>query len=176
MSLRNISLGLAVYALFALPFSADAYFTTGQIAGKINESAALFAIEYTFGLEDRDMYMPVLAERTLSSKSERNKVGYTIRNSDGEEVTDGTAVGLVLSGAPLVNGMYKLEKGDPHEMTLLIIYIAPEGSTEEDYALKIDWLPFEVDRGSKARQELQLNPSELEYYTTKAVELNASHE
>jgi hypothetical protein len=142
---------------------------------KLNEQTALFTITYEFGLEDHDIMMPILATRNLSEENSRTKVGYSIREESETQTTAGSAVGLVLSKVPMVNGMYKLEKGSAHKMTLFVIYSTPKNALEEDYALQVDWLPYNVERNDGRESELQLNPSELQYYITKEVELNTGN-
>lgn len=171
----NIVRTLLVFSIAFLPATSFAYFTTGQQAMRLSENAALFTIEYAFGLNDHDMYMPVLAVRNLSEENSRTKVGYSIREESETITTEGTTAGIVLSSAPIVDGMYKLEKGKAQKMTLLVLYITDPEAHEEDYALQVDWLPFSVDKGGAQRQQLQLNPSELQYYITKEVELNTGN-
>jgi len=175
MSLRNISFGLAALVFAALPHASEAYFTTNQAAIKLNQTTALFAIEYSFGLEKSDIYMPVLAVRNLTEENSRSTVGYSVREESETVTTEGTAAGIVLSKAPIVDGMYKLEKGESHKMTLVVLYTTSSDAHEEDYALQMDWLPYNVDHNSGSLQELQLNPSELQYYVTKEVELNTGN-
>lgn len=161
-------------ALFALAPNTQAYFTTNQIASAINDHAAVFAIQYEFGLEKYDIYMPIGIERNLAWENDEKKVGYTVRN-DEEIVSGGTTAGLVLSSAPIVDGMYKIAKGTVEKMTLFVVLTTPADAHEMDYALQVDALPYFVDRGGDELQKLQLNPSELQYYVTKEVELNTGN-
>ncbi len=168
--------GVFLFSLFVLSASAsqtEAYFTTNQTATKINETTALFSIEYAFGLEKRDIYMPVYAERGLLHASTAQKVGYSL-HKDGKKITlQGTTIGMAVSKAPIVNGMYKLEKGKAQKMTLYVILTTSSTTPEMDYTLQVDKLPFYVDIGKKDLQTQGLNPSELQYYITKQVGLNS---
>lgn len=176
MSFSKISAGfLAAFVLAALPSATQAYFTTGQTAESLTSNAALFTIEYAFGLEEHDIHMPVVAVRNLSEENSRSKVGYTVHENGETVTTEGTAAAIVLSKAPIVDGMYKIQKGIAQKMTLLVLYVSDEDALEEDYSLQVDWLPFNVDQGDGKFQELQLNPSELQYYVTKEVELNTGN-
>lgn len=176
MKTGHISTGIFAALLLALlPQVTLGYFTTGQTATKLSNTASLFTIEYAFGLEKNDIYMPIIAERGLAWESEAKKVGYTLRENGEDIMTNGKATGIVLSSAPIVNGMYKLEKGNAHKMTLLVILTTSSTESESDYALQVDKLPFYVDKGDQGLQTLQLNPSELQYYVTKEVELNTGN-
>lgn len=172
----NIS-RIAVTTLFVLiiallPQVTLGYFTTNQLASKIDETTALFVVEYTFGLKNDDLYMPAVVERGLSWGSAEEKVGFSIRK-DGEETTTlGTATGVVLSKAPAEDGMYKLEGGKAQKLWLVVLYKTDKATKETNYALQVDHLPFYVDIGKKDLDVRQLNPSELKYYLTKEVELN----
>jgi len=168
MKTMNISLGVVVLILtFITPQVSQAYFTTAQNAVKINPTTALFTIEYVFGHDDYDLYMPILAERGLMWKGDANKVGYTFRQDD-EEVLLGRAAGMVLSNAPIVNGMYKIEKGTAKKLLFFVLLSTQTDTPEMDYALQVENLPFKMDDKGTLEQ-LQLNPSELQYYVTKEV-------
>lgn len=175
MKTQYISGSFFAFLLFVLsPLTTHAYFTTAQHAVALNAQTALFTIEYAFGLEDHDIYMPVLAVRNLSVENDAKNVGYTIREDEITVTTAGTATGIVLSKAPIVDGMYKLAKGAAHKMTLLVLYSTKVDAFEEDYALQVDSLPYTVDRET-VMQKLQLNPSELTYYITPEAELNTGN-
>ena len=173
MSFSKISAGfLAAFVLAALPCATQAYFTTGQTAAPLTSNAALYTIEYAFGHEDYDIYMPVIAERGLLHDSDEEKVGYTLRENGDEVRTEGIAAGLVLSTTPIVDGMYKIAKGTAQKMTLLVLLVTDKDALETDYALQVEKLPYYVDRGGDEPDALELNTSELQYYVTKEVELN----
>jgi hypothetical protein len=175
MSIQKISLGLcAAFIVASFPFASHAYFTTNQIASTFNKNTALFAIQYDFGLEKNDIYMPIMAERNLPWENDQKKVGYTLRN-DKDVVTSGTTSGLVLSSAPIVDGMYKIAKGTVERMTLFVLLTTPSDAYEMDYALQVDALPYYMDKGEDELMKLQLNPSELTKYVTKEVELNTGN-
>lgn len=176
MKTHHISFLALVAALFACaPHAVLGYFTTGQSALKINDQVALYALEYTFGLEDHDIYMPIVSTRGLSHESDAPQVGFTLREDGEEAVTHGTAAGLVLSGAPIVDGMYKIAKDTAQKMTLFVVFATEADTLEADYALQIDRLPYYVDKGDDELQELSLNPSELQYYITPEIELNSAN-
>lgn len=171
-------LSLAVItALFciSIPHTSSAYFTTNQSATKLSETVAMYAIEYAFGLKDKDIYMPIMAERNLMQDSDQKEVGYGLYENGTDLQTQGTTAGLVLSSAPVVNGMYKIEKDNAQKMTLFVIFSTPKNQHEDDYALQITKLPYYVDMGNGELQMQQLNLSELQYYVTKEVELNTGN-
>lgn len=157
------------------PTSTEAYFTTHQAASKITENAGIFAIQYVFGLEKHDIYMPIVAERDLPWENDEKKVGYSLTHDESDTTSLGTTTGLVLSTAPIVDGMYKIEKGTSAKMTLFVVLTTQDDAYETDYALQVDALPYYVDYGDEELSKLQLNPSELVYYTTKRIELNTGN-
>lgn len=175
MKITQISIGVFTMLFLALlPQVTLGYFTTGQTATKLSNTASLFTIEYAFGWGKNDIYMPIFAERGLAWESTLKKVGYTLREDAKDIATNGKASAIVLSNAPIVDGMYKLEKGKAQKMTLVVVFTTASTTPETDYALQVDRLPFYVDKGNKQLQTLQLNPSELAYYVTKEVELNTT--
>ncbi len=176
MKTVHISIGIFAALLLALlPQVTLGYFTTGQTATKLSDTASIFTIKYRFGLPKNDIYMPIMAERGLQWESDAKKVGYSLREDSENIQINGKATGIVLSNAPIVNGMYKLEKGKAYTMQLVVVFTTASNTLETDYALQVDRLPFYVDRGNDGLQTLQLNPSELQYYVTKEVELNTDN-
>ena len=120
--------------------------------------------------------MPAIAERDLSFKeADVQKVGYSIPIDGGTNATIGNTTAIVVSHAPIVNGMYKLEKGKAQKIWLIALLTTDSNELETDYALSVEKLPFYVDVGEKELQSRQLNPSELQYYKTKEVELNTGN-
>lgn len=175
MSTTRISFGFAfAFMLSCIPLISHAYFTTEQASAAITKTTALFTISYTFGLEEHDIYMPIIATRGLEWKGGDQEVGYTFTEDD-EVHENGTAAALVLSNAPVVNNMYKIEKGTAKTMTLFAMLVTDQDEHEEDYALQVTQLPYYVDRGNGKLETLQLNPSELQYYVTKEIELNTGN-
>jgi hypothetical protein len=175
--MKRIYISMSIFAallIMSVPQISSAYFTTAQSAQKINEYTAVFAIEYAFGLPKQDMYMPILAERGLAWGSDKQSIGYTLRDGNGAVVTQGDAFGLAVSNAPIVGETYKIEKGKAQKMTLYIILKTATTTPTSRYALQVDQLPFYVDIGKKTFETRQLNPTELKYYVTEAVKLNVA--
>jgi hypothetical protein len=173
--MRNIIVTLVVVLMGTVlgsPHITHAYLTTHQTAKKLNAHAAVFAIEYAFGLKDNDLYMPVLADRTASGTANTKHLSYSIIEEGDEVTTVGAAQGIVVSKAPIIDEMYKLEAGKAQKMTLIVLLILPDDIDEANYAVQVDSLPFFEDEGSKPLTMRQLNPSELQYYLTPEVELN----
>lgn len=172
MKQTYISLTVAVWVLLAVgvPNTSHAYFTTKQTAHAFTPTTAVFAIEYAFGLNDYDIYMPVLAERAEDGDS--NKINYTLIENDDVVKTKGTTLGMAVAKLPIVDGMYKIEKGTAQKMTLYVVLTTPSDTLEDDYALQVTHLPYFVDKGGKEKVMEYLNPSELQYYLTKEIELN----
>ena len=171
-NLKKIGLIFLLLCITAQPKVTHAYFTTGQTAVKIDDHDALFLIEYKFGHTNYDMYLPAVTERGLTSVSNEEKVGYTLVDSHKVVQTNGTTNGFVLSNVPIVNGMYKLEKGKAYKLWLAVLLTTDTVTPKMDYALQVTKLPFFMGNNPKKLQTLHLNPSELQYYVTKGVELN----
>lgn len=175
MKITNTLLAVAVVAIVAcVPATTHAYYTTGQTAVKLDDHNALFIIEYTFSNLTNDLYMPTVSKRASASVSIDEKVAYTLTNKDKSVQTEGTALGAVLSGAPIVNGMYKIDKGTAHKLWLAVVVTTPDSSKETNYALQVTQLPYYLDEGKNGLLPLHLNPSELQYYVTKGITLNGT--
>ncbi len=158
------SILLVSFLVFTAP-QAHAYFTTNQEATALDNNALLFNIEYTFGHERHALHMPVFA-RTGVEKT-NNAVSYAILDENNNEVA-GKAMGIVFSDAKLTrNGTYMVSKDTTKKFTLAVVFVPTNPIDGKQYRMQVTHLPFNFD----GTQELQLNPSELQYYTTKLLTL-----
>lgn len=163
-------IGALALLMTLYPASADAYTTTGQRVQKINETTAIFFINYAFGHENYDLYLPILAKRDQEHGTETKTIGFEVLAESEERTEIGTVQALALSKASIENGMYKVPKGHKLPFTFAAILTTDEGAIETDYAVRITDLPFFMGAESE-----RLNPSELAYYITPEVELNESN-
>jgi len=153
---------LIVFAFIALPFGgAEAYFTTDQSAFRMVDGAALYLIEFKFGHGNYEIRIPVKANGT--TEHSREFLSYGLYNRHNGLTENAVSAGIVLGDAQIENGEYVIPKGSRKTLTLLVV----ASSLERDTRLQVEYLPFTFD----GKQELQLNPSELEYYTTELVAL-----
>ncbi len=165
ISFTRIGLFSALCALAFLATPTHAYFTTAQSAEALT-GGALFTIDYSFGMAKHDVYLPFHAHNQSVAPS-ADAVSYSILDEDGVVVA-GKVSAIVLSNATLgTDGMYKAKKGGAKKFTLVVVFIPETKDTEKTYRLQVTNLPFNFD----GTQQLQLNPSELKYYTTKSITL-----
>lgn len=148
---------------------AEAYFTTDQNAFTVDNKTGVFTIDFSFGHASHDITIPVSAQPMSLVESETATLGYTITATDGKPV-NGRMMGIVLSSdAPVSNGFYKIKKGESATFTLLMLFV-PDTKESRTYTASVSQLPFTFD----GKQGLQLNPSELTYYTTPELLLHTS--
>lgn len=160
-----IGIIIAFIAFFLCATPTHAYFTTGQHAEALT-GGALFTIDYSFGAPKHDVYLPFSTHNSSTNK-ENTAVSYSILDEDGNDVK-GKHSAIVLSNALLEkNGMYKVAKGIAKKFTLAVVFIPEIQNPDTTYRLQVTHLPFNFD----GTQQLQLNPSELQYYTTKPLSL-----
>lgn len=162
------------YRLFLLFFCAlifvtttqntHAYFTTAQNAFTANDTMGVYTVDFSFGHEDYDIYIPVHAERGNGQSNE--SLMYEILD-DEKETAHGDAIGIVLGNVPVRDGMYIVPKGYKASFTLLVFFSPNETETESEFRTQVTYLPFRFD----GTRQLQLNPSELVPYTTKLLSL-----
>ena len=165
ISLIRVGLMATLVALFFVAVPTHAYFTTGQNAEALT-GGALFTIDYSFGMEKHDVYLPFTAHNQ-SVALNTNAVSYAILDEDGA-VVKGKVSAIVLSNATLgTDHMYKVAKGSAKKFTLVVVFIPEAPNAEKTYRLQVTNLPFNFD----GTQQLQLNPSELKYYTTKSIKI-----
>lgn len=164
-----VSIILAV--AMVLPATAAAYTTTGQRAYEATDTTAIFTIEYAFGHEDYDLYLPALTTRGQSFGNGDTTLGYEIVQDDDFATANGTAYAAILSNVPIVDGMYKVPKGFKASFTLIVLYVTDTDTTPAAYAARVTDLPFSMENADE-RVEQRLNPSELQYYETEEISLN----
>ncbi|MEX0918240.1 MAG: hypothetical protein WDZ93_03720 [Candidatus Paceibacterota bacterium] len=153
--------------------TASAYTTTEQRVQKINETTAIFFIDFAFGHENYDLYIPILTKRGQEHGTKAKTLGFEILE-DREEPTDrGNVQALVLGKTKIENGMYKVPKGYKAPFTLAVVYTTDKALIEGDYVVQVTDLPFY--RGDDM-EYMHLNPSELQYYVTPEIELNSDND
>ena len=161
-------LGATALLLILSPSLSEAYTTSEQTATRINDTQAMFSITYSFGDQDEPVFMPVLAIRDLPHTSQQNELGFEILLEGEEQVDFGSAAGIVLGKVPIVDGMYRIPAGFRSTFTFVAFLTIPENTTELDYSLHIQELPFYV---GEEKRPLALNRFELQHYTTPEVTL-----
>lgn len=160
---------LTVFAMIVFPAPTSAYVTTDQNVVRLSDTAALFTITYQFGHKDLNFYMPIVPVRDLAHDSHSKNLGFEILEDGDNATTEGTATGIVLSGAPIVDGMYRTPADRFTQFMLVVLFTVPDEAEENDYALHVQELPFYM---GDDREYQKLNPSELQYYVTPTVSLN----
>lgn len=162
----NTVLGGALLALICLvPTGTQAYETTSQTAVAFGPDKVLFTISYKFGFLNRDVYMPTLTKRNISSTSTTNTLGYSL--VDGKNTTSslGQVTAAVLSNAEIKDGRYYIPRGKNATFTLVAVFDKKLINTTDDLSLRITSLPFTlVDESKEINAFLQ--PPELNKYVT----------
>jgi len=102
-------------------------------------------------------------------------VGYKTVDSEDEIAKVGKSMGIVLSDAKLINGVYMVPKGTAASFTLVMLVQATDAelanySAEQNLAMQVTSLPF-VMKGDGITIKASLNPSELKYYKTPELDI-----
>lgn len=154
-----------IFIALSLPSTTEAYFMTHQDAFTVDTSTGVFVIDFAFGHEKHDVHIPVAALRTTNHSN--HALSFDVVNDKGTSGIS-SAIGIVLSDAKLVNGEYVVPKGVNQSFRLLVLYPKSANDTDAQFRAVVTHLPFSFD-GTK---DLQLNQSELRYYTTDLVSLS----
>ena len=160
-------------AVFIIPISGHAYFTTDQQAVRLTNNHVLFTISYRFGFEKRELFMPILAKQDLRDVNIRNRVGFElVSNVDTSNYPVSAIVLTKSADAHVADDLYRLEPGNAAVFTLMAIVTLPDGAnTDADMALHVTHLPFTMVTEDGKQVKAQLNPSELEKYLTPILSL-----
>jgi hypothetical protein len=152
-------IAFVVASVITTAHSVEAYQTTGQEAFTVDEHTGVYVINFAFGHGKYDISIPVHAGR--STEKSDTSVSYDVLSNTEE--TSGSSTGIILSDAPLRDGMYVVPKGKMMNFTLLVFY-TPKSTVATEYHLAVTHLPFSFN----GTQQLRLNPSELKYYQTES--------
>lgn len=161
---HNLIAGACALITLSLPLVSDAYFTSGQHAFSVDDTVGVYTIDFSFGQKNREVSIPIIANNTDTHSGDA--LSYSVRDDEIERAK-GTAVGIVLSDAPVKNGMYVVPKGVAKKFTLLVLFTPSADETESKFNVQVNYLPFAFD----GIQQLHLNPSELQYYKTPPLTL-----
>ena len=164
MKTHSIFAILFVAFVLVIPEATHAYFKTGESSFTVDGKTAIYALEYTFGHNSHEILMPVIARNTTEKSN--TELSYEILDNKGE-LAKGTTLGVILSDAKIKNGMYVIPKGKSMKFTLLTFYTKGADETDTGFRTQVTNLPFSFD----GKLQLGLNPSELQYYTTKLIGL-----
>jgi hypothetical protein len=144
--------------------SSHAYFTTAQKEIDLGNGTGLFLIDYSFGMTKHEVVLPITASHTNTKAT--NTLEFSVVDTNNESVP-GKISAIVLSHANITDsGFYITKKGSSSRFTLAVFF-TPDMKGVGEYRLQVTSLPFNFD----GKQQLQLNPSELTYYTTKSLAL-----
>lgn len=157
---------VAIFSFFFAINQSQAYFTTSQNQIDLKDGSALFIINFSFGVEKHDINIPIASHMNPESASNA-ALSYSIYDED-EEIVDGVSSSIVLSSLPLAhNTFYTVPKGKVGHFSLITVFTPKKPTKINQYRLQVTSLPFNFD----GNQQLRLQPSELQYYTTKLIEI-----
>jgi hypothetical protein len=154
-----VSLGL----LFVPFASASAYFTTSQQALKVTDTSALYIIQFEFGHDKHEIHIPILAKNT--TEQSRSFLSYGLFDDSGNRIPGAETAGIVISDTPIQGTEYVTPLGKDETFTLLVVANLPDGANANKVHVGVNYLPFTFD----GTLNLQLNPSELQYYATPSL-------
>ena len=165
----------AIALLFLLPSASQAYFTTAQSATQITDDTILYTVTYKFGFAERELYMPIMAQRGIGVEDESVNAGYSILSEDDSVIEVGEANALILTSdtdVEIRDNQYYLPAGESASFTLLALLTIPAGQrlNDTDLSLLVTNLPFTMVADSAVIPN-RLNPSELQYYRTPSINL-----
>lgn len=130
---------------------------------------AAYQITFTIGGRSEEVRIPVLGERGLQNGSRQNHFGYQIeaRRPRTAIVDTGTSTALIVSKAPIEDGMYVVKPGERYTFMMLAVYKIGLGAGNE-YRLRLIELPFFLGEDKTPQH---FTPSELKYFYTEAEDL-----
>jgi hypothetical protein len=161
---------LALVLMVLFPNASNAYFTTNQEAVWLSDNQALFTISYQFGFLNRELFMPIGAERSVGPADKTPYIGYELL-LNGEKTNLGKTAGLVLSTDEDVvyqSAEYYTPEGRSAIYTLYVIADFSDTTLPSDakLSLSLTHLPFTMITREKETVSAYLNPTELIKYRT----------
>lgn len=169
MKIGIFALALVVF----FPHFSSAYTTTNQSAIWLSDTKALFTISYEFGFLNRELLMPIGAERSVAPADKSPYIGYELL-LDGEVSKLGSTVGLALTTDDDVvykSAQYYTPDRKSAVYTLYVIADFSEVTlpTDAKLSLALTYLPFTLINAEKESRPSYLNPTELISYRTPEI-------
>jgi hypothetical protein len=158
---------LFIISLFSVSLTANAaaYTSSTKSAEVLGDNFRLYSIGFDWSFKDRDLLIPVLAQRGLEADTNQSSLGYEIKNENGLRVKTGTTTALVIANLPIENGYYRLKAGEVGQFRLLALHEA--ASSTQPLKLQVSALPFKFNTKGK-ETKTYLNRTELKGYVTNA--------
>lgn len=160
----RLSITLLSYIAFFIMLvpSAYGYKTTEQKAVALDENTTLYTISFEFGHEKYAVGIPSAATFGATSS---DTIQYAFIDTEGTTLENPDAYAFVVSKTSLASSfLYETKPGWGGQFTLAVILNKPAQTPDARYRLHVTHLPFFFDQ----TRQLQLNPSELQYYVTPA--------
>ncbi len=186
----NILFTAVLLAAFVLPSLTQAYSVTNTSAKDLGNGYALFTVTYKFGFLNRDLYMPIVANRNTKYTEKGSNVGYSILFNGATEaqattskltndalnvslnysLLPGKSKAIVVSNAEIKDDHYYLPQGKSDTFTLIALVDMNNSTIKNDISLQMTSLPFIMVEDTK-ETEARLKATELTAYKTTAVTL-----
>ena len=162
--------GFIVLALMVAPYAADAYTSTFQSAIQMNDTQAMYTVEFGFSTHSNDFYIPIQAVQGVPYRSEQDVLGYDVVADRAAPAEDVTTNSIVLSSAEVVDDQfYRIPAGESALFTLVTFVTVPTGLPDAEYLVQITSLPHYV---GEDRDRRFVNNVELRDFITPGIELN----
>lgn len=150
--------------LLGAPSTTSAFEVTDTSAVRLTPNHVLVTVSYQFGFLNRELLMPVMADRTSERRGET--VGYTLTDKDGEVITTGSTAAIVLSEAEIRGRQYYAPAGRNRDFTLVALVRTTD--IAEDFKLTLTRLPFTLIDGDVS-VGAAVTPEQLEDYQTDLI-------
>jgi hypothetical protein len=144
MKIRLLIATFVLVGIITIPNTARAFDVTDTSAIRLTPNHVLLTVTYEFGFLNRELLMPVMADRT--SERRGTTVGYTLTGSNGEVITAGDTAAIVLSTTELRDDQYYLPRGRNGDFTL--VALVRTAGISEDFKLSLTRLPFTLIDGT----------------------------
>jgi hypothetical protein len=144
MKIRLLIATFVLVGIITIPNTARAFDVTDTSAIRLTPNHVLLTVTYEFGFLNRELLMPIMADRTSERRGET--VGYTLTGSNGEVITAGDTAAIVLSTTELRDDQYYLPKGRNGDFTLVAL-VRTTGIVDE-FKLSFTRLPFTLIDGT----------------------------
>lgn len=144
MKIRLLIATFVLVGIITIPNTARAFDVTDTSAIRLTPNHVLLTVTYEFGFLNRELLMPIMADRTSERRGET--VGYTLTGSNGEVITAGDTAAIVLSTTELRDDQYYLPRGRNGDFTL--VALVRTAGISEDFKLSLTRLPFTLIDGT----------------------------
>jgi len=145
---------ITTLVFLVVPVTTYAYSVIDENVYVVNDSLIMFTQTFSFGVLNSDAYLSYQAEKGETDSFSRT-VNYLLVEDGQPLPAIVSSIGVLLSDAPVINGLYRVTERQPEEFTLLAFVTLPEPDPSlinRNLSMELVRLPFTTFTADSVQQ------------------------